>query len=70
MGVFTSVLKKPPKQVATMKVMVSVSPTTCRPLKMSQDEPQASRAGTGQVNNFMVENDSHESNVHTHAQHS
>jgi hypothetical protein len=60
-------LKNPPKQVATTKAMISLAPTDCTPLKMSQEEAQASRAGTGQVMNFMVENDSHESNRHTHA---
>jgi hypothetical protein len=56
MGVCAKALKNPPKQVATMKAMVSLRPTTCKPLKMSQDEPQASRAGMGQVMNFMRKN--------------
>jgi hypothetical protein len=52
-GVCANALKKPPKQAAAMKAMVSLRPTTCKPLKRSQDEPQASRAGMGQVMNFM-----------------
>jgi hypothetical protein len=40
MGVFTSLLKKPPQNAATTKAMVSVRPTVCKPLKMSQDELQ------------------------------
>jgi hypothetical protein len=58
MGVCAKALKKPPKHVAAMKAMASLRPTACKPLKSSQDEPQASRAGTGQVMNFMGENDS------------
>jgi hypothetical protein len=53
MVVLPNLLKNPPQNAAATKAMVSLSPVVCNALKMSHDEPQASRAGTGQVNNLM-----------------
>ena len=55
MGVCANALKNPPKQVAATKAMTSLAPMACKPLKMSHDAPQASRAGTGQVKSFINE---------------